>query len=85
MPDSIVDNRLRWHLRAYDRKSKSFRDFVLTRITKVTILAPTTSQEEHKLEDHQRMRMVPLQIVAHPNNVEHSFTYCCWRNSFNTW
>jgi hypothetical protein len=70
-PHSIVDNGLRWHLRAYDRKSQSFRDFVLTRITKVTILALTPSQEEDKLEDHQWMRMVPLQIVPHPINVEH--------------
>ena len=71
VPHSIVDNGLRWHLRAYDRKSKSFRDFVLTRITKVTIQAPTPSPEEDKLEDHQWMRMVPLQIIPHPNNVKH--------------
>ena len=71
VPHSIVDNGLRWHLRAYDRKSKSFRDFVLTRITKVTIQAKTPSPEEDKLEDHQWMRMVPLQIIPHPNNVKH--------------
>ena len=71
VPHSIVDNGLRWHLRAYDRKSKSFRDFVLTRITKATILAQTPSPEEDKLEDHQWMRMVPLQIIPHPNNVKH--------------
>tara|TARA_R110002012_G_scaffold77826_4_gene198117 strand:- start:10745 stop:11614 length:870 start_codon:yes stop_codon:yes gene_type:complete len=71
VPHSIVDNGLRWHLRAYDRKSKSFRDFVLTRITKVTIIAQTPSHEEDKLEDHQWMRMVPLQIIPHPNNVEY--------------
>lgn len=71
VPHSIVDNGLRWHLRAYDRKSKSFRDFVLTRITKVTIQAQTPSSEEDKLEDHQWMRMVPLQIIPHPNNVKH--------------
>ena len=70
VPHSIVDNGLRWHLRAYDRKSKSFRDFVLTRITKVTIQAKTPSPEEDKLEDHQWMRMVPLQIIPHPNNVK---------------
>lgn len=70
-PHSIVDNGLRWHLRAYDRKSKSFRDFVLTRITKVTIQAQTTSPDEDKLEDHQWMRMVTLQIIPHPNNVKH--------------
>lgn len=71
VPHSIVDNGLRWHLRAYDRKLKSFRDFVLTRITKVTIQAQTPSPEEDKLEDHQWMRMVPLQIIPHPNNVKH--------------
>ncbi|MBE3671823.1 MULTISPECIES: WYL domain-containing protein [Pseudoalteromonas] len=71
VPHSIVDNGLRWHIRAYDRKSKSFRDFVLTRITKVTIQAQTPSPEEDKLEDHQWMRMVPLQIIPHPNNVKH--------------
>ena len=71
MTYSIVDNGLRWHLRAYDRKLKSFRDFVLTRITKVTILAQTSPPEEDKLEDHKWMRMVPLQIIPHPNNVKH--------------
>jgi hypothetical protein len=71
VPHSIVDNGLRWHLRAYDRKSKAFRDFVLTRITKATIQAQTPSPEEDKLEDHQWMRMVPLQIIPHPNNVKH--------------
>ncbi len=71
VPHSIVDNGLRWHVRAYDRKSKSFRDFVLTRITKVTILKQTRLPEEDKLEDHQWMRMVPLHVIPHPNNVEH--------------
>ena len=71
VPHSIVDNGLRWHLRAYDRKSKSFRDFVLTRITQITILPQTPSPEEDKLEDRQLMRMVPLQIIPHPNNVKH--------------
>lgn len=71
VPHSIVDNGLRWHLRAFDRKSKSFRDFVLTRITKVTVLAQKPLPEEDKLEDNQWMRIVPLQIVPHPKNVEY--------------
>ncbi|WP_375186020.1 WYL domain-containing protein [Pseudoalteromonas sp.] len=71
VPHSIVDNGLRWHLRAFDRQTKSFRDFVLTRITKVTIQAQTSAPEEDKFKDHQWMRMVPLQIVPHPKNVEH--------------
>ncbi len=70
VPHSIVDNGLRWHVRAFDRKTKSFRDFVLTRITKVTIKDDELSQQEEKLEDHQWMRMMPLHLVPHPA-VEH--------------
>jgi hypothetical protein len=72
VPHSIVDNGLRWHVRAFDRKSQSFRDLVLTRISKVSILQQTTLTFEDKLEDNQWMRMMPLQIVPHPNNVMHS-------------
>lgn len=75
VPHSIVDNGLRWHVRAFDRKSSSFRDFVLTRISKVKLFdddsehkAPT--QHEDKLEDHQWQRMMPLQLIPHPNNVQ---------------
>ncbi|MGO2011084.1 WYL domain-containing protein [Pseudoalteromonas sp.] len=71
VPHSIVDNGLRWHVRAYDRKSKSFRDFVLTRITKVTIKNTEVVAGEGKIEDHQWMRMMPLQLVPHPHNVRH--------------
>lgn len=71
VPHSIVDNGLRWHVRAFDRKTKSFRDFVLTRISKVTIKEQSIEVYEDKLEDHQWMRMMPLQLVAHPKNVQH--------------
>ncbi|ASP46301.1 WYL domain-containing protein [Cognaticolwellia beringensis] len=71
VPHSIVDNGLRWHVRAFDRKSNSFRDFVLTRISKATILPQKLDSYEDKLEDHQWMRMMPLQLIPHPNNVQH--------------
>jgi hypothetical protein len=71
VPHRIVDNGLRWHVRAYDRKSNSFRDFVLTRISKVTIKEQLIESYEDKLEDHQWMRMMPLQLVAHPKNVKY--------------
>ncbi|WP_105264962.1 WYL domain-containing protein [Pseudoalteromonas sp. T1lg76] len=71
VPHSIVDNGLRWHVRAYDRKTKSFKDFVLTRISKVTLKELAPLSQEDKLEDHQWMRMMPLQLVPHPHNVKH--------------
>lgn len=70
VPHTIIDNGLRWHVRAFDRNTNSFRDFVLTRISKVTIKAEGIQVEEDKLEDHQWMRVMPLQLVPHPNNVE---------------
>jgi hypothetical protein len=74
VPHSIVDNGLRWHVRAFDRKSSSFRDFVLTRISKVKLLDDSDNnapqQHEDKLEDHQWQRIMPLQLISHPNNVK---------------
>ncbi|MEZ9819684.1 WYL domain-containing protein [Shewanella sp. 10N.286.45.A1] len=72
VPHSMVDNGLRWHIRAYDRKSKSFRDFVISRISEVTLLPVINEIKEGILEDHQWMRMVPLQLVPHPKNVKHA-------------
>jgi hypothetical protein len=72
VPHSIIDNGLRWHVRAFDRKSNSFRDFVLTRISKITLKDDALQSHEDKLEDNQWMRMMQLQLVPHPNNIEHA-------------
>ena len=71
VPHSIVDNGLRWHVRAFDRKTKSFRDFVLTRISKVTIKHSPVA-EESVTADLEWQRLIPLQLVPHPKNVEFS-------------
>lgn len=71
IPHAIVDNGLRWHVRAYDRKSQSFRDFVLTRISQAHLLDDAPQPQEDKMEDHQWLRMMPLQLVPHPNNLQH--------------
>ena len=70
MPHSIVDNGLRWHVRAFDRKSQSFRDFVLTRISKVT-LKEAGKESEQAPADQEWQRRIPLQLVPHPKNVKH--------------
>lgn len=71
VPHSIVDNGLRWHVRAFDRKSHSFRDFVLTRISKVTI--KTTSEPYEKIEnDLEWQSLIPLHLVPHPKNITHA-------------
>ena len=69
VPHSIVDNGLRWHLRAYDRKSNEFRDFVLTRISKVTIKGDAVSDHELRVGDDQWQKIIKLEIKPHPNNI----------------
>ena len=39
VPHTLVDNGLRWHVRAYDRKQNAFRDFVLTRIKSAELIS----------------------------------------------
>lgn len=68
VPHAIVDNGQRWHVRAFDRKSQSFRDFVLTRISKVTIKG-SPEENEQAAADAQWQRLIPLQLVPHPKNV----------------
>lgn len=70
VPHAIVDNGLRWHVRAFDRKSQSFRDFVLTRISKVTIKS-TPHDNEQATADAEWQRLIPLQLVPHPKNITH--------------
>ncbi|MBT3136694.1 WYL domain-containing protein [Alteromonas sp. ALT199] len=71
IPHSIVDNGQRWHVRAFDRKSQSFRDFVLTRISKVTV---KTEPETHECIEHDEEwgRLISLEIVPHPKNIKYS-------------
>ena len=71
VPHTIIDNGLRWHVRGYDRKTNSFRDFVLTRISKVTLIDKQVDEFETAIEDNQWMRKMDLHIVPHPTNVQY--------------
>lgn len=67
IPFALVDNGLRWHIRAFDRRRSRFTDFVITRITNPSLLSdePIDDQELQQ-EDIQWNRIVELEIVAHP-------------------
>jgi len=67
VPFALVDNGLRWHVRAFDRKTKQFKDFVLNRIEKPKLLSSPIETRETKEEDIQWNRMVEMHIVPHPN------------------
>ena len=70
IPHSIVDNGLRWHIRAYDCKSEQFRDFVISRITKAELSDKNISEKQTMLADNQWMRFVPLELIPHPHNIK---------------
>lgn len=66
VPVALADNGQRWHVRAFDRTRQGFRDFVLTRITRVEVLEAPPQEAEGVLADAQWQRIVDLEIVPHP-------------------
>lgn len=68
VPFALIDAGLRWHVRAFDRKSQGFRDFVLTRIKNPVVLhgQPVVPHEQSD-QDIQWTRIVELELVPHPD------------------
>ena len=71
VPHSIVDNGQRWHVRAFDRKSQGFRDFVLTRLSQVSIIEDETVYAEEQAADEQWQTLLPLTLIPHSKNISH--------------
>lgn len=68
IPFALVDNGLRWHVRAYDRKRARFADFVLSRIVEARDeTSAVTEPHERKEADIQWNRVVELHLVPHPS------------------
>ena len=66
VPFALVDTGLRWHVRAFDRKSGEFRDFVVTRIEAPTLVDEEPKANERPDNDIQWTRIVELELVPHP-------------------
>lgn len=66
VPFALVDNGLRWHVRAFDRKRMTFTDFVINRIASPKILFGEPQVEETRESDIQWNRIVRMHIVPHP-------------------
>lgn len=68
VPFALANDGLRWHVRAFDRKSGEFRDFVFTRMEAVRPLDDALP-DMHELpqRDNQWNRVVELEIVPHPD------------------
>lgn len=67
IPHTLIDNGLRWHVRAYDRKRENFCDFVLTRIKSVQLLEGLVDKDREIAQfDKQWNRIVELELIPHP-------------------
>lgn len=71
VPHAIINNGHRWHVRAFDEKSNSFRDFVCTRFTQVTSTNDCAKPNQLATKDDQFNRLVTLVLMVHPG-IAHS-------------
>lgn len=68
VPFALIDNGLRWHVRAFDRQSQEFRDFDITRIKNPVVLKGLpVARHEMSDQDIQWTRIVELELVPHPD------------------
>jgi predicted DNA-binding transcriptional regulator YafY len=67
LPFALVDSGLRWHVRAFDRKTAEFRDFVITRIEAPQMLDESPKVGERPGDDTQWTRIVEVELVPHPD------------------
>jgi hypothetical protein len=69
VPLALVDIGIRWHVRAFDRRSQQFRDFVLTRMETPIVLEESPVAKEETVEhDVQWTRIIELELVPHPEH-----------------
>ena len=74
VPFALADSGQRWHVRAFDRRSGEFRDFVLGRLDDARIVAGEVADNEKPDQDIQWNRITELELVPHPANVQHPDT-----------
>ncbi|MDD5034613.1 MAG: WYL domain-containing protein [Methylococcaceae bacterium] len=74
VPLALADSDHRWHVRAYDRRSNEFRDFVLGRIADARQMVGGAKEHEKSDQDIQWNRITEIELVPHPANVQHPDT-----------
>lgn len=69
VPSALVDIGLRWQVRAFDRKQKQFRDYVLTRMRDPKVLGDSPVLKSETVEsDTLWNRIINLELVPHPDH-----------------
>ena len=71
VPLALVDIGLRWQVRAFDRKHRQFRDYVLTRMSDPEVLDQSpVLKAETVASDILWNRIIELELVPHPDHPE---------------
>lgn len=68
-PFAIINSGLRWHVRAFDRKSAEFRDFVFARMLSATQIDDNQDENELPENDASWNQQITLVLAPHPSNV----------------
>jgi hypothetical protein len=66
-PHALAHDGFRWHVRAFDRETGEFRDFVLGRISRPRLGEPARARPS---DDHDWHAFVTLEIAPHPGLTE---------------
>lgn len=74
VPFALADSGQRWHVRAFDRRTDEFRDFVLGRIADARFVTGAIPEHETSNQDIQWNRVAELELVPHPANVQNPDT-----------
>jgi hypothetical protein len=75
IPFAIADTGQNWHVRAFDRRHGDFRDFVIARMADAKLLISNDVKDHETAEkDIQWNRIVEMELVPHPANVQHPDT-----------
>jgi predicted DNA-binding transcriptional regulator YafY len=67
VPHALANDGKRWHVRAYDCNSSTFKDFVATRFKELSIINVPVSDAQSRGSDKQWNRIVDLTLIPHPN------------------
>lgn len=73
-PFILINNGDRWHVRAFDKRNGEFRDFSLSRIIDAKLMDEIPAENEQPANDIQWNRIVELDLVPHPANIQHPDT-----------
>lgn len=67
VPHSIANNGQRWHVRAFDRKTDEFRDFVCTRLQNVSEIHQPVSDNQLAANDISWNNILNVELKVHPS------------------